>query len=183
MLFRSLGQHVVVADAYTNGIPSVPVDFTYPAADGSPTTARFLTNEVGEAFPTFALTTKAGTFFVSVTTPALPNQVVTYTVTTVPGSATQLAIASGDGASAPAGSALPPLVVLVTDVYGNGVPGAGVEWNIASGTGYLSAVSTTTDGSGQSAVTLTLTSTPGPVRVRATLAGTAMNVVFALTGT
>lgn len=86
--------------------------------------------------------------------------------------ASNLASTSGDGQSAPGGTAIAPFVVTVTDFYGNAISGASVNFvvdSIPSGaSGYsLSAASVTTNASGQAATVLTLGTTSGLYRVRA----------------
>jgi hypothetical protein len=65
-------------------------------------------------------------------------------------------IASGDGQSGPVGSALAqPLVVQVTDGFGNPISGVTVQWS-ADGVGSVSAEQTVTDVNGNASVTRTL---------------------------
>jgi hypothetical protein len=60
----------------------------------------------------------------------------------------------------------------------NPVSGASVTWSIGSGSGTLSATTSTTNGSGVASITLTLGTTPGIVTVKATLTGTTTLATF-----
>lgn len=176
-----------LSDAWGNGLEGVPLDVTYPQPDGTPTSAR-LTTEFPGTVQLRMLLTAVGSYAVTATSPTVPNKSATVSITVLPnppGAPEHIVVVSGNGASAPAGSTLPPLVVQVTDKNGTPVPNVDVEWNVASGIGFLSSVSTTTDSSGLTSVTLTLASTPGPVVVRATIGGIAVLITttFSLTGT
>jgi adhesin/invasin len=72
---------------------------------------------------------------------------------------------SGDGQTAPANSQLPdPLVVRVLDQYGNGVPGASVQWRGCDGSGDYNPV---TDDQGFSSATQPTGAQPGAGCARA----------------
>jgi hypothetical protein len=105
---------------------------------------------------------------VRVIAPESPAEVeASFTVTALAASANGLAGVSGDGQSGPAGTALPaPLVVEVTDAFGNPVAGFPVSWT-AEGGGSVSETSTSTDAAGRTSVTRTLGPTAG---VQSTLA-------------
>lgn len=80
-------------------------------------------------------------------------------------------IVSGDSATATVSSALSaPLVVQVSDQNGNPLSGVPVSWSVISGSGTLSADSTTTDATGQASVTWTLGALVGAQSVEADIA-------------
>ena len=87
-----------------------------------------------------------------------------------PGPATQMALNAGNGQSAIAGTAvsIAPSVI-VTDTYGNPVPGVGVTFAVASGGGSASGLSATTNPSGIATVgSWTLGATAGTNTLMAT---------------
>jgi uncharacterized protein (TIGR03437 family) len=90
-------------------------------------------------------------------------------------SPTALTVVDGNAQTAEAGQALPKaLKVQLMGRAGIGVAGVTVNFAIASGSGKLSATTTTTDATGLAAVVLTLGSTAGPVSVTASAAGTTL---------
>lgn len=96
----------------------------------------------------------------------------TFTVMAVAASANGLAGVSGDGQAGVAGTTLPaPLVVQVTDAFGNPIAGVPITWTPDGGS--VSATSTTTDGEGLTSVTRTLGPTAGPQTTLASSEGLA----------
>lgn len=90
-----------------------------------------------------------------------------------------IAIVSGDNQTGVINTALPnPFVVQVTS-GGSPLGNFPVTWQVTSGSGTLSATTTTTGANGQASTTLTLGATPGPVTVTASVAGS--SVTFAAT--
>jgi hypothetical protein len=86
---------------------------------------------------------------------------VGFAATATSAGARQLAPVSGDGQFAPVGTALrDPLVVKVTDAFGNAIPGVTINWD-AQGGGAVSEASTVTGENGQTSVTRTLGPTAG----------------------
>src|SRR4051812_5955766 len=97
----------------------------------------------------------------------------TFTATALSASANGLTLVSGDSQTAVAGSALPePLVVSVTDAFGNPVAGVTVDW-AAVGGGSVSESETTTGDDGSTSVTRTLGPAAGPQSTTASAAGLA----------
>ncbi|HYC30784.1 MAG TPA: Ig-like domain-containing protein, partial [Gemmatimonadales bacterium] len=102
-----------------------------------------------------------------------PGVQVGFTVSAVAASANGLAIVSGQDQVAAAGSALPePLMVQVTDAFGNPIEGVTIAWT-AEGGGTLSAPSSVTDAGGLASVLRTLGPTAGSQRTLATSEGLA----------
>jgi PKD repeat protein len=95
-----------------------------------------------------------------------------------------IAAVSGDNQAGPAGSTLPePLVVQVTDGFGNPIPGVTINWS-ADGGGSVSESTTLTDVQGQASVTRTLGPAAGPQSTSATSEGLAGSpVTFSHTAT
>jgi sugar lactone lactonase YvrE len=96
-----------------------------------------------------------------------------------------LTAADGDGQSAPVGQTLAKaLKVQVMGRAGVGVAGATVNFAVTSGSGRVSAATTTTGADGTAGVTLTVGPNAGPVTVTATLDGSTLApVTFKATGT
>lgn len=107
-----------------------------------------------------------------------------FRIIALPSSANGISLVSGDGQSAPANTALPaPLVVGITDAFGNPVAGATVQWTAVEG-GSVSAPSTTTDDQGHASVLRTLGGTAGLQTTQASAEGLAGSpVVFSHTAT
>ena len=88
------------------------------------------------------------------------------------GAATTLALVSGDSQNAAPGTLLSlPIVVRVTDAFGNGVSGHAVTFAIATGGGTVGTPSATTDAAGLASSTWTLGSAPGAQTVAVTATG------------
>jgi adhesin/invasin len=106
--------------------------------------------------------------------PETPAEVeASFSVMALAASANGLAAVSGDGQTGTAGTALPePLVVQVTDAFGNPIAGVPITWAPGGG-GSVSATSTTTDGGGLTSVTRTLGPAAGAQTTLASSAGLA----------
>jgi len=87
------------------------------------------------------------------------------------GTATQMAIQSGNNQVAAAGTALAPLQVVVRDVDGNPVADVPVAWAASTGGGSVSAASTLSGVDGIASVTRTLGPSAGTQTTTATRAG------------
>jgi PKD repeat protein len=117
------------------------------------------------------------------TSQGLAGSPVTFVHTATAGSVAGLAIVSGDGQRAEAGTQLPAdLVVRLTDEQGNGVSDAAVTWVVSVGGGRVTPVNGTTDDAGRASTRWTLGATPGDNRVDAVVSGTGL-VSFRATGT
>ena len=141
----------------------------------------------GRASAALALGSSVGavTGHALVVAPEGPQPVqATFTATALSASANGLTLVSGDAQTGVAGTALAePLVVSVTDAFGNPVAGVTVTW-AAVGGGSVSASETTTDASGSTSVTRTLGPTAGPQSTTATSSGLAGSpVTFTHTAT
>jgi hypothetical protein len=93
------------------------------------------------------------------------------TFTAVSADANQLMLVGGDGQSAPAGAVLTdPLVVQVTDAFGNPIPGVPIQWTVDGG-GSVSQETTPTGGDGLASVVRTLGSSAGTQHTSASALG------------
>ncbi|HUR94056.1 MAG TPA: Ig-like domain repeat protein [Gemmatimonadales bacterium] len=89
-----------------------------------------------------------------------PALVVPVTFSAVSADANELLLVSGDDQSGLAGTVLPePLVVQVTDVFGNPIPGVPIDWAVDDGS--VSDETTSTGADGLTSVTRTLGSAAG----------------------
>ncbi len=118
--------------------------FTYTDAPGlgisSGGTAALLnfiasTNSSGQLSVPFTANTHAGTYSVSATANSGTNPSTSFTLTNSPGAAASISATSGTPQAASVGQAFGPLVVAVTDNFGNLVPGASVTFTAPSSTG------------------------------------------------
>ena len=146
---------------------------------GSTATTTSTTDATGTASVAWTLDTLARVDSLQAT--VQNGTTATITATGTAGAATKDSTFSGDAQSVAHGSVSAPMIVKVTDRYGNGIAGVAVAW-VATGGGTLSAASTMTDATGKAQVTLTLGSATGAYTVTATPAALAA-VTFHLTGT
>ena len=101
-----------------------------------------------------------------------------FSITANAGAAAALVIVSGNNQSGTAGTALAsPLVVKVTDAFGNVVANATINWTTTAGAIAGSAQSTS-DVTGMAQAALMLPAVAGPATVTATLQGTATTAIF-----
>src|ERR1700676_1542168 len=114
-------------DAYKNGVSGVTVNFT--ANKGAvPNPSSVVTDANGLARTTLQLPTTVSTVTVTASSAGLKN--MNFVEYSVAGPAAKVAITSGNNQVAPAGTQLPQaLAVLVTDQYGNPVPGVDVDFD------------------------------------------------------
>jgi plastocyanin len=105
-----------------------------------------------------------------------------FNATALPGPAAVIAKAGGDGQTLAVNfRTFPRLIVLVTDQYGNGVPGETVTWTVESGPVAVAFVGGVTGDNGQTTCVVSTSGTQGAAVVRAALAGLGVAVDFGLT--
>jgi Bacterial Ig-like domain (group 1) len=166
-----------VQDAYKNGVPGVTVNFT--ANKGAvPNPSSVVTDANGLARTTLQLPTTVSTVTVTASSTGLKN--INFVEYSVAGPAAKVAITSGNNQIAPAGTQLlRGLVVLVTDQYGNPVPGVDVDFDDGGAGGtYSDANPGITSNSGTLTQFYTLPPSPGIVTITATASGVATPAVF-----
>ncbi|HJR15976.1 MAG TPA: hypothetical protein VJ808_03905, partial [Gemmatimonadales bacterium] len=102
-----------------------------------------------------------------------------------PPPATQIAVADGEGQTAPAGSLLPlPLAVVVTGEGGVPIPGVAVTWSVIEGGGAVTPINPTTNAAGIASADFSLGPAEGPHRAQAEVSGvTGSPVIFSATAT
>jgi len=144
---------VKVSDQQGNALPGATV--TWAAIGGGVVSSSSTTTDAtGQSSVTWTIGATPGPESATATVASLAP--VTFHATATVGAASWIGH-SGDGQTAPAGTAVAgPLLVVIRDRLGNGIPGITVTWTVDSGGGSLSASTVTTDASGQAQVTWTL---------------------------
>ena len=174
---------VRVTDDFGNGVQGEDVTFAVTEGGGSVTGATATTDADGVArVGSWTLGTATGSNTLTATTSGAAA--VLFSAQAVAGTASSLELASGDGQTAVAGTAvaIPPAVV-VRDGFGNEVPGATVVFEVTAGGGSVSGSPATSDADGLATVGgWTLGTVAGSNELRATVAGVADTVSFSATG-
>ncbi|MHB1864274.1 MAG: hypothetical protein ACYCVL_15075 [Gemmatimonadaceae bacterium] len=172
----ALPQPVVLeVDAVDGPVSGVIVQFDAGTSGGHITPDSGVSDAAGRVSAHVVLGTTTGTQHFSASAAGLPAAAISATATAVPAA---IAKVSGDAQADSVGRTLAPFVVKVTDAFRNAAPGATVAWSVISGTGQLSAATSTTDASGDASATYTLGSTARTDSVQAALPGTTAGVVF-----
>jgi adhesin/invasin len=141
---------VQVTDVYGNSVSGTPVSFNDNSAGGSFSTTLIGSDTSGLASVAYTLPAAPASVIVTAAAPGMAS--VSFNETAVTGSAALFNKVSGDFQAAKAGSPLPlPLVVKVTDQYGNPVSGVAVTFDDAAAGGAFSS-NPITDGSGSASV-------------------------------
>jgi hypothetical protein len=144
--------------------------FSAVGTNGTVTPTSATTNANGEASTSWRLGTLAGTQ--TATASASGVGAVTFSATATPGAANQLSIVSGNNQVSGASQPLPlPVIVSVTDAWGNAVAGVSVGFSVTSGGGSITPTSVDTDTNGRASASWTLGAQLGLQRAQATVAG------------
>ncbi|MEP6493456.1 MAG: Ig-like domain-containing protein [bacterium] len=163
---------VVASDAV--GVAGVTVTFAAPAG-GKVGSASVTTDASGAASTSLAL---GGTLGAQSFVAATGTFSVSIPATATPGDPAVITVTSGNGQSDTLKHALKnPLVVKVTDAFGNAVPNVTVTWTRA-GAGTLGAATSTTDTAGLASVTYTLGAAIGNETITASVTGIANPASF-----
>jgi len=173
---------VQVLDGLNAGFKGRPVTWSVTAGGGRLSTGTTVSDDTGYASVTLTPTTP-GPITVLANAGALSGSPRTFTATGTLAGPVNIQLVSGNGQSDTVRATLAPFVVKVTDALNNPSSGAKVAWARLAGAGIVSADTTTTDGAGLTQITYTLGASLGSEQVRATLAGTSANVLFAATVT
>jgi plastocyanin len=151
--------------------PGATVSWSTTTAGGSLSEPSTTTDNSGDATNTWTLGTVAGPQTAQASLSGAGGSPVTFNATGTPDAPEELSQSGGDGQEGPINSELPELLsVKVSDQYGNGVPGVGVDW-ATTGDAELSAANVITDASGTSAVGVVLGGTEGSIVITATSEG------------
>lgn len=151
---------VVVTDPFGNPVEGVEV--SWDAQGGSVDPGSATSGADGHAATQRILGSSAGTQHATATVRGLDGSPVTFTHTATAGTASALALVSGNNQTGAPGAALAaPLVVRLVDGGGNPIAGTSVSWVIGTGGGSVAPPSADTDGDGLASATLTLGPAPG----------------------
>jgi hypothetical protein len=167
-------------DAYANTLPGVSITYSDGGVGGTFSPNPALTNSSGLASSAYTASTKAGTTKMQVTTGAVPATIFYEII--APGPATAITKVSGDAQSAAPNTQLPlPLVVKVTDQYGNLIAGSSVSFSDGGAGGNFSANPVLTVATGKASVNYVTPATTGTRTVTATVSGVATPASFTVT--
>jgi uncharacterized repeat protein (TIGR01451 family) len=178
---------VRVTDEFGNVVANAAVSLSVPSSGASATLSAYglSTDSSGHAVINAAANTKAGSYVVTASTSGAAAP-VSVALTNLAGPAASISVAPADThQSAQVSTAfVSPLLVSVTDAFGNAVSGATVMFVAPSaGPGAaLSSASAVTDNAGHASVTATANSEPGSYAITALL-GALGQVDFTLTNT
>ena len=171
----SVPLQATLTDAYSqraDTIPGIPVTFSDGGKGGSFSSPTPTTDASGTVSTTYTLPTKAGTYILTASN--LSYGSASFNVTAVPGPAAAFKIASGNAQSGVVASSLPlPLKVVLTDSFGNGIPGVAVTFSDGGAGGTLFPPSAVTDSSGSASTMYTASTKAGKVHITATTPGIA----------
>src|SRR5688572_8465450 len=128
-------------------VAGATVLFSTVGTNGTVTPTSATTNANGDASTAWTLGTLAGTQTAIVSSSGTGP--VSFTATATPGPAAQLSIISGNNQAAGASQPLPlPVVVGVSDAWGNVVAGASIGFAVTSGGGSITPTTATSDANG-----------------------------------
>jgi protocatechuate 3,4-dioxygenase beta subunit len=174
-----LPQPVAVHVTDQNGAPIANVTVTWTTVNGGTVSSPSSTTDAtGSASVTWTLATTAETDSLKASIFSGASTMITATGTT--GSATTETKVSGDNQVDATGSTSAPFVVKVVDQFNNPVSGVVVSWTTTGGA-TLSAVTSTTDATGQTSVTMAIPA--GGTYTITAAAGAASSVTFNLVAT
>jgi PKD domain-containing protein/Big-like domain-containing protein len=167
---------VRVTDTQSRPVAGVDVIFEFTTGGSAANPGTSTTDADGTTWSRLVLGTIPGevTGKAKVTVDAGITPVeVPITAIASPADANGIALVSGDAQTGAVGTQLAaPLVVAVTDQFGNPIPGMTVQWSVTGG-GSVSSSASITDANGQAAVTRTLGPAAGTQTTVATATGLA----------
>ena len=149
---------VRLTDQFGVASKSVKVTFTMSSSSGSVNPTTTITDSTGSASTSWTLGTLVGTDTLVASVSGLGP--VTVLAIAHAGAPANLILVSGAGQSAAAGTTLAPIVLKVTDQYGNPVPNVSVNWS-SDGNGTFAAASEVSDAFGIVQNIYTLAPAPG----------------------
>jgi PKD repeat protein len=158
---------VKVTDTQSRPVAGATINFAFDdaTAGGTADPAQAVTDADGRAWSRLTLGTHVGAANGSASVAVPDGQVpvtTAFTATALPADANIIAALSGQDQTGPVGTELDqPLVVQVTDGFGNPIQGVPVSWSTGNG-GSFSESSTTTGADGKTSVSWTLGPNAGP---------------------
>ncbi|MFL5606044.1 MAG: beta strand repeat-containing protein, partial [Gemmatimonadaceae bacterium] len=159
------------------GLPvqGTTVAWSRTAGTGAPATATSVSDASGLASLAYTLGTAIGADTVRASLPGVAGSAgaVLFTARAISRAASAIAVVSGDAqATTVLGTLAAPLLVRVTDSFGNPVAGVSVTWSASVAGGATFAPATTvTDAKGSAQTLATLGATAGPLTITATAGG------------
>ncbi len=158
-----------LTDQFGLASKGVMVTFTMSSSSGSVSPASTITDSTGSASTTWTLGTLVGTDTLVASVSGLGP--VTVLAIAHAGAPATLVLVSGAGQSATAGTTLAPIVLKVSDQYGNPVPNVSVNWS-SDGNGTFAAASEVSDAFGIVQNVYTLAPAPGRQNIVASVVTT-----------
>jgi hypothetical protein len=172
-----------VTDQYGNPVPGAVVNYTDQGVGGSFSANPVATDNTGMANVTYTTPSSAGSETINATVSGVATP-ASFSVSQVADAPAAITIVSGDNQSGPVSKPLPqPLVVKVTDQYGNTVSGVAVNYTDQGKGGSFSANPVATNSTGTASVTYTTPSSAGSETVNATVSGVATAASFSVSQT
>jgi len=172
----------VAQDKYGNVVPNVVVTYSDSGLGGTFSANPVTTNNLGLASVYYTTSTLAAVFSnkIVAAAPGLPSQKFSATVTAGPPA--NVIKVSGDGQTSSPGTPLTqPLVVQVTDEYGNPTSGVAVSFSDGGAGGTFSTSFMSTSSNGVVSVSYTTPANTGTGTIQAVAAGVSSGVTFAFT--
>jgi len=155
---------VAVRDAAGNAVAGVTVNFAVSNGGGAIAPTSVTTNDNGEAALTsWTLPTQAGNAMVVATSSPIGGASVTFTATAQPATGVRLVGVNTADLAGEVGGSL-PVILRLTDQYGNAIPGAIVNFAVGSNSGTVS-----TDGQASAATAATTSDASGEINAVWTL--------------
>ena len=176
---------VTVQDSGHNPIQNQTVTFTVPSTGPSATlTGTLTTNSSGIVAVTATANKISGASYNVTATVGGVNTPATFVLTNNPGAAATLTAGTGGGQSANLGTQFTnPLVVTVTDQYGNAVADNTTVSFVGPSTGASITSTTANTSNGVASKLVTANNTLGSYNVTASVSGTSSTATFALSNT
>jgi adhesin/invasin len=168
-----------VLDQYGNPVPGIAVRYTVISGPGTLSSASVTTDATGYAMAHVTYGPNPATIIVVAQSAGLAS--VTYTSTTYPSYPWALAIVSGNDQLGCRGDLGAPLVVSLTDYYGNRLPNYAISFNRCTGTACETSL-VTTDAQGQASVQYTFYTSVSQVTASYPSSGAVAPVTFTFTG-
>ena len=167
-------------DIYGNGVSGITISYSDGGAGGLLSSNPVTTDRTGLAPVTYTTPTVPGTVKISASATGLKT--VTFSETVTAGPAAKTTSTSGNGQSGPPSTQLAlPLVVTVTDQYGNVVPGARVAFGDGGAGRSFSSNPIATDASGVASVNYITSPQTGKATVKGTVSGASQSTAFTVT--
>jgi len=155
-----------VVDQNNTPVPGIAVSWSTFPGSGVLDSAKSVSDTGGVVRVNWALDTTVK--LDSMRASLAPDNGVVVTANGVHAAAAAAVKVSGDAQTVTLRSTTSPLVLRVTDRFGNAVANAFIAWSMIAGDGTLSQLTTRTDTTGTSQVTVAVGATPGQGRVLAT---------------